>query len=122
MAKALVVDDSAVVRKVAKRILAGANLIVLEAANASEAMALCHENAFDFILVEKELDGMKVEQFIREICGDGKDRKKPVIMLGMVGMDVPGFLRAKRAGAKGFFFKPFNREHLLEQFETAKAA
>lgn len=120
MKRCLFVDDSGVIRKVAKRILTGPDMLVVEAGSGDEAIRLCMEETPDYVLVDAGLPDMAAEDLIRSIRSLG-GHVQPRIAICLTEMDVPAIMRAKRAGAHGYLLKPFNRSQLLDSFRTLKA-
>ena len=108
MKRCMFVDDSNVIRKVAKRILGGSDLMVIEASSGQEAAHMCEAD-------------MPATDLIRRI----KSIQSPIvphIAICLTEVDVPTIMRAKRAGAQSFILKPFNRSQLLERFRAMSAA
>jgi len=121
MKSCLFVDDSSVIRKVAKRILSGPDLLVSEAASGFDALELCTLRMPDFIIVDGALEDMSAVEFIRRVRAmEGPVR--PHIAICLTEVDVPAIMRAKRAGAQGYLLKPFNRPQLLERFRSLQVA
>lgn len=120
MKRCLFVDDSGVIRKVAKRILSGPDMLVVEAGSGDEAIRLCMEEMPDYVLIDAGLPDMAAEDLIRSIRSLG-GHVPPRIAICLTEMDVPAIMRAKRAGAHGYLLKPFNRTQLLDSFRTLKA-
>ncbi|MEW9804532.1 response regulator [Mesorhizobium marinum] len=121
MKRCLFVDDSAVIRKVAKRILGGPDLQIIEAATGFDAIAVCVTDMPDIIVVDGALPDMTSVEFIRRVRGiDGQ--VKPQIVISLTEVDIAAIMRAKRAGAQGYLLKPFNRPQLLDRFRTIQAA
>ncbi|AZO11762.1 MULTISPECIES: response regulator [unclassified Mesorhizobium] len=121
MKRCLFVDDSSVIRKVAKRILGGSDIAVIEAANGLEAAEICATDMPDVIVVDGGLPDMPAVDLIRRIRAmDGA--VKPQILVSLVEVDVASIMRAKRAGAQGYLLKPFNRAQLLDSFRSLKIA
>jgi two-component system chemotaxis response regulator CheY len=111
------VDDSSVIRKVAKRILGGPDMVVIEASSGSDALMMCASDMPDVIVVDSGLPDMSADDLIRRI----KTIPSPVvpqIALCLTEVDVPAIMKAKRAGAHSFILKPFNRSQLLERFRA----
>jgi two-component system chemotaxis response regulator CheY len=121
MKRCLFVDDSSVIRKVAKRILSGPDMIVVEAATGFEAIDLCAEDMPDFILVDSGLPDISAEEFIRHVRALHAPTR-PRIAVCLTEMDIPAIMRAKRAGAQGYLLKPFNRAQLLDNFRHLQSA
>lgn len=119
--RCLIVDDSSVIRKVAKRILAGPEMLVGEAATAMEAIDICREEMPEIIVVDSLLPDMDTSELIRRISGF-ETEVKPRILLCTYQFDVGRIMRAKRAGAHGYILKPFTREQLLSSFRELQEA
>lgn len=122
MKRCMIIDDSSVIRKVAKRILGCPEMIVVEAGTGGEALAMCAAEMPDIIIVDNVLPDMASVDFIRQVMTLDEHRK-PHIMICMIEFDIGAIMRAKRAGAKGYFLKPFDRAQLLDAFrDMPKAA
>ena len=115
MQRCMIVEKSAVVRKVSKRILSETAMIV-EAETAEQALAMCEAEMPDQIIVEANVAGMDVYEFIRTVRSIQSDIK-PIIVLMMVEMDIVQMTKAKRAGADDYLLKPFDRSQLLARYE-----
>ncbi len=121
MKRCLIVDDSSVVRKVAKRILGGMDMTVSEAESAQEALEKCRFSMPDYMIVDSILPDMGLEEFIEQIRQLADGGRMPKISVCMVEVDVPRIMRAKRAGAAGYCMKPFTRPQLMERFRELAA-
>ncbi|MEO3997851.1 response regulator [Mesorhizobium sp. CAU 1732] len=121
MKRCMIVDDSSVIRKVAKRILGGPEMIVIEAVSGVEALSMCEADMPDIIVVDMSLPDMTAEDFIRQALAID-ERERPNIVICMTEFDVGSIMRAKRAGARGYILKPFNRPQLLERFREMQIA
>jgi two-component system chemotaxis response regulator CheY len=121
MKRCLFVDDSGVIRKVAKRILGGSDIMVIEAASGLDALEICATDMPDVVVVDGGLPDIQAADLIRRIRGI-EGSIKPQILISLVEVDVGSIMRAKRAGAQGYLLKPFNRAQLLESFRSLKIA
>ena len=121
MKRCMIVDDSNIIRKVAKRILSGPDLAIVEASNGFDALAMCRSHMPEIIIVDTTLPDMEVEDFIRQAMA-AHPLTKPSIHICLIQFDVGAIMRAKRAGAKGYILKPFDRTQLLEQFREMDMA
>lgn len=121
MKRCMIIDDSSVIRKVAKRILSGPDIVVVEAAYGGEALSMCRADLPDILIVDCVLPDMDVIDFIRDALAIDP-AFKPHIVVCMTEFDVGAIMRTKRAGAKGYMLKPFNRPQLLERFREMQVA
>ncbi|WEX07963.1 response regulator [Chelativorans sp. AA-79] len=113
MKRCLFVDDSSVIRMVAKKILSGPGMLVAEAATAREALDICAHEMPEIVIVDHRLPDMDSCQLIARLNALGEENR-PVVLLCMCEFDVGLLMRAKRAGAQGYVMKPFTRPQLLE--------
>lgn len=121
MKRCMFIDDSSVIRKVAKRILGGSDMLVIEAARGFDAVEMCTADMPDIIVVDGALPDMQAEDVIRRVRAI-ESPIQPQILISLVEVDVASIMRAKRAGAQGYLLKPFNRPQLLECFRTLNIA
>lgn len=125
MKHCLLVDDSAVIRKVARRILDGVGYYVSEASSGAEGWRLCRNAMPDVIVLDYVLPDMTAIEFIESLRRSSA-KPLPRILLCTPYLDVPRIMKAKRAGASGYILKPFDRFQLLASFDSqlgqAKAA
>jgi len=113
MAKVLIVDDSPVVRKIARRILESLDLRADEAR--SDALASCAFAMPDALFVDASLPNMDGYEFVRRIrsmAGGGI----PWIVFCASENNVSLIARATHAGANDFLVKPFDRARLVAKF------
>ena len=121
MKRCLFVDDSSVIRKVAKRILGGSDLIVIEASTGVEAAEMCAGDMPDVVVIDGGLTDVQAVDLIRRIRAM-ESPITPQILISLVEVDAAAIMRARRAGAQGYLLKPFNRAQLLESFRVLKIA
>ncbi len=117
--RALIVDDSSVMRKIVERSLRQAGLeleSVLEAGNGAEALALVGKNPLDLILCDINMPVMDGLEFVRALAGVEEGKNIPVVMITTEGSE-SHVVQALSAGARGYIRKPFTpaqvREHVL---------
>jgi two-component system chemotaxis response regulator CheY len=113
----MIVDDSSVIRKVAKRILSGPEVVVVEASTGIDAIDMCEAEMPHVIFIDAVLPDMLVEDAIRRIRAIPSPII-PQIAISLVEVDIPAIMRAKRAGAQHYLLKPFDRPQLVERFRT----
>jgi two-component system, chemotaxis family, chemotaxis protein CheY len=117
--RALIVDDSSVMRKIIERSLRQAGLelsCVLEAGNGAEALAVVQESAVDLILSDINMPVMDGIEFVRQLNATGATERIPVVMITTEGSE-SNVIQALSLGAKGYIRKPFTpdqvKEHVL---------
>jgi two-component system chemotaxis response regulator CheY len=120
--KALVVDDSAAVRRIEQKALEGAGFTVLTAGNGHEALARLQEmDACDLIVTDwhmPEMDGMALVQAVRA------DQRYQAVRILMVTSDgnMASIESALATGVNDFIVKPFSadalREHVAEMLHV----
>lgn len=120
--KVLLVDDSAVMRKVLTRTLKQAGLDVgdvVEAADGNEALtALDGSTGIDLVLCDWNMPNMNGPDFVA--AARAKGHKMPIVMVTTeAGED--RVAQAKTAGASGFVSKPFTPEKLAEALSPLMA-
>lgn len=110
----LIADDSAVIRKVARRILEDMNWTVAEAQDGEEALAICRRRMPDAILLDWSLPGLDGVNFLRTLRKEVEGGDRPKVVFCAAELDVAQIARAKRAGADDYVLKPFDRD-VIEQ-------
>jgi two-component system chemotaxis response regulator CheY len=121
MKRCMFVDDSSVIRKVAKRILGGSEMLVIEAESGQRAIDMCAADMPEIIVIDAALPDLSATEIISRIRAM-ESAVVPQIAICLTEVDVGAIMRAKRAGANGFILKPFNRSQLLERFRTLSIA
>ena len=106
--RALVVDDSAVMRKVLIGALSRADINDVEqAADGAESVAMCQAQDFDLVLMDWNMPNMDGPTFVRTFRERG--HTTPVIMVTTLTHPARR-AQALDAGATGFLSKPFTPE------------
>lgn len=111
----LVVDDSSVIRKVARRILEDLSFEIVEAEDGKQALELCRRKMPDAILLDWNMpvmDGIDFLSALRREPG-GID---PKVVFCTTENDVAHIAKAMRAGANEYIMKPFDREIVEAKF------
>ena len=116
MKTCLVVDDSSVIRKVARRILEGLDFQIVEAENGEEAIETCKRQLPDAILLDWNMPKMDGYDFLRVLRrlpgGDG-----PKVVFCTTENDVAHIARALHAGANEYIMKPFDKDIVEAKFQ-----
>ncbi len=107
----LVVDDSRVVRKAARRVLEGFGFAVREAEDGAQALEACREAVPDFVLLDWNMPVLDGITFLRRARAEHGDRK-PLVMLCTTENTQERILEALEAGAQEYVMKPFDAEIL----------
>lgn len=116
MKSCLVVDDSGVIRKVARRILEELTFTVDEAADGQQAMDRCRVKMPDAILLDWNmpvLDGLEFLVALRQTPGGDA----PIVVFCTTENDIDHITRAIAAGANEYIMKPFDREIIEAKFK-----
>lgn len=115
----LVVDDSAVNRRVACGLLAPRGALCLEAAGGEEALALLAAHQADLILLDMQMPVMDGAATLRAIRASGQDwAQVPVVALTANAMEGER-QRCLQMGMQGYASKPVRLAALLEEITRA---
>jgi two-component system chemotaxis response regulator CheY len=116
MASVLILDDSPVVRKIARRILESMDFKVSEASDANQALAASALMMLDAVLVDgnlPEVDGFEFVRRLRRLPGGDRTR----IVFCLSENSVAQMARATHAGADEILLKPFDPDLVRSKFE-----
>ena len=111
----LVVDDSRVVRKVARRILEANGFSVTEAADGKEALQSCRQAMPDCVLLDWNMpvmDGLAFLQALRKEFGPDN----PPVVFCTTENDMSHIEAAIANGAQEYIMKPFDEDILTGKF------
>mgnify|MGYP001367258339 FL=1 len=115
MKSCLIVDDSKVIRMVARKILEELNFETREAADGREALDACREKLPDAVLLDWNMPVMSGIEFLREMRalpgGTG-----PVVVFCTTENDIQHIQEAIEAGANEYIMKPFDSEIIQAKF------
>jgi len=118
MKSCLVVDDSRVVRTVARRILQGLSFEVREAANGQEAIISCLSAMPDVVLLDWNMPVMNGIEFLRALRAV-PGGEAPVVVFCTTESDITHIRQAIDLGANEYIMKPFDSEILELKFAQA---
>ncbi len=107
----MIVDDSPVIRKVARRILEGMGHVIVEATDGLDALEKCNVNMPDAIIVDSEMPRMNGVEFITQFKFL-KDSENTKLLFCTSEVILSEMTKAKRAGCHGYIVKPFTRDIL----------
>lgn len=115
MKTCLVVDDSKVIRMVARKILQDLEFEVLEAADGSEALEACKKKLPEGVLLDWNMpvmDGLEFLQALRALPGGNA----PIVVFCTTENDMDHIQKAIEAGANEYIMKPFDSEIIQAKF------
>jgi two-component system, chemotaxis family, chemotaxis protein CheY len=115
--RVLIVDDSAVMRKIVDRSLRQAGLElkeVFEASNGAEALARIQETRVDLILSDINMPTMDGLELVRQLQAVENAQGVPIVMITTeAGQD--HVVAALSHGAQGYIRKPFSPDQIKER-------
>lgn len=115
MKSCLIVDDSKVIRMVARRILEELRFTTAEAADGKLAIDACRSRMPDVILLDWNMPVMNGIEFLRELRRmDRGDR--PIVVFCTTENDIARIQEAIAAGANEYIMKPFDSEIIQAKF------
>lgn len=116
----LIVDDSRIIRKVARRIVEGLGFEVDEAADGVEALTYCMGAMPHVVLLDWQMpvmDGLSFLRSLRELPGG----RTPKVLFCSVETRADRIAEALSAGADDYVMKPFDGEILHSKFAEVGA-
>ncbi|MEE9448813.1 MAG: response regulator [Ignavibacteriaceae bacterium] len=116
MPKVLVVDDSAVMRKIIKKNIADSGMVVsdyIDAGDGKQALDAVSKNDIDLILCDWNMPNMSGIEFVKTLRSLNLPKKIPVIMITTEGSDAK-VNEAKESGADGYLTKPFTPDQIRD--------
>lgn len=118
MRTCLIVDDSRIIRKVARRIVEDLGFDVCEAADGAEALAYCRAEMPAAVLLDWRMPVMDGLAFLRQLRVEpgGRDCK---VLLCTVENEVDRIREALDAGADEYVMKPFDSDILESKLAEA---
>lgn len=121
MKTCLVVDDSRVIRKVARRILEDIGFEIAEASDGMEALAWCRAAMPDAILLDWNMPVMNGIEFLRHLRQE-PGGQEPAVIFCTVENDLDRIREALDAGAREYIMKPFDGDIIASKFAEAGLA
>lgn len=120
--RALVIDDSAAVRTILKRILTDCGFEVLEASHGKEALdRLRGAGKVDIALVDWNMPEMSGFDFIRAVRADHAYDSMRLMMV-TTETEIAQVAKALEAGANEYVMKPFTKDMILEKLSLMGVA
>ncbi len=115
MKSCLVVDDSRVVRKVARRIAEDLGFTCEEAEDGQKAYEACADNMPDVILLDWNMPVMTGIEFLERLR-EMPDGNIPKVIFCTTENDMEHIQRALQTGADEYIMKPFDGEIIGNKF------
>jgi two-component system chemotaxis response regulator CheY len=112
----LLVDDSPLVRKIARKILGGAGFEIDEAENGQIGIEKCQSRMPNVVLLDWNMpvmDGLEFLKSLRRMDGG----REPVVIFCTTETDVDHIQRALANGANEYLMKPFDQESLIAKLD-----
>ncbi len=116
----MIVDDSLTVRRITSRLLAREGFDVLTARDGIDALELLQTETPDVILLDIEMPRMDGFEFTRNIKGDPKSARIPIVMITSRTAEKHRN-HAKELGVDLYLGKPFQEEELLRNLREMLA-
>lgn len=116
MKQCLIVDDSSVIRKVARRIMEEVNFTIREAENGKVALEACRQQMPDLVLLDWNMPVMDGLEFLEQLRKESPAEATRVIFCTTEN-DMQHITRAIAAGADEYIMKPFDKEIILSKLK-----
>jgi two-component system chemotaxis response regulator CheY len=116
MKSCLVTDDSATVRRVARKLLTGLGFEVDEAENGQVALDKCLQRMPDVVLLDWNMPVMNGLEFLKALR-HSEGGRAPAVVFCTTETDVDHIQRAMANGANEYLMKPFDKESLISKLE-----
>jgi two-component system chemotaxis response regulator CheY len=113
----MIVDDSAAIRKILRRVLTQADVPVgevLEANDGKEAFEVLKKTPVGLILSDVNMPNMDGIELLSKLKGDEQLKRVPVLMITTEGSQAR-VMQALELGAAGYVKKPFTAEQIKEK-------
>ena len=118
MKSCLIVDDSRVIRMVARRILEDLDFEILEADDGQKALDQCNSEMPDVVLLDWNMPVMSGIDFLRALR-QTEGGEQPVVVFCTTETDMDHIREAIAAGANEYIMKPFDSDIIQAKFAQA---
>jgi two-component system chemotaxis response regulator CheY len=115
MKSCLIVDDSRVVRSVARRFIEAMGFAVDEAGDGQLAVIACEQQMPDVVLLDWNMPVMTGIEFLRHLRARD-DGNRPIVIMCTTERDIDHIQEAIAAGANEYVVKPFDQATLMAKF------
>ena len=116
MRTCLVVDDSSVIRKVARRILEEMGFEITEAEDGEKALEVCKRGLPDAVLLDWNMPVMDGYEFLTNLRRM-PDGNLPKVVFCTTENGIDHISRALEAGANEYIMKPFDKDIVTAKFQ-----
>jgi two-component system chemotaxis response regulator CheY len=116
MKNCLVVDDSKVIRKVARHILESLHITVAEACDGRDALTQCEAAMPDVVLLDWNMPVMTGMEFLQELSRRALPAR-PKVIFCTTENGIGHIKAAVEAGADEYVMKPFDRDTLESKLQ-----
>ncbi|HSW12220.1 MAG TPA: chemotaxis response regulator CheY [Solimonas sp.] len=115
--KILIVDDFSTMRRIVKNLLNDLGYTnTTEADDGKTAWPLLQAGGFDFVVTDWNMPGMTGIDLLKNIRGDAKLAKLPVLMVTAEAQR-DQIIEAAKSGVNGYIIKPFTAVTLKEKID-----
>jgi two-component system, chemotaxis family, chemotaxis protein CheY len=112
----LLVDDSSLVRKIARKILASEGFEIDEAENGQIAIEKCLTRMPDVVLLDWNMPVMDGLEFLKSLRRSEGGRE-PAVIFCTTETDIDHIQKALANGANEYLMKPFDQESLIAKLD-----
>lgn len=122
--RVLIVDDSAIMRKIQRKVLVDMGIEdIVDAEDGIDALLKMKDHNFDFNLVLCDWNMPKMDgiTLVRKLRSVSQLAKMPIVMVTTEG-EKERVVEALKAGANGYIVKPFKPETITEKLKPFLAA
>ncbi|HYZ48222.1 MAG TPA: response regulator [Sphingomonas sp.] len=121
MKTCLVVDDSKVIRKVARHILETLDFQVSEAGDGKDALEHCEASPPDVVLLDWNMPVMTGMEFLKALSATNLS-KRPKVVFCTTENGIGHIKAAIEAGADEYVMKPFDRDTIASKLQIVGLA
>jgi two-component system, chemotaxis family, chemotaxis protein CheY len=118
----LLVEQSDVIRKIAKHLLEEEHYLVIEATDGKSALDLVKRGAPDLILLDWQVQSVSALEFLAQVQPLLDENKSTRILYCTTENDPAVISKAITAGATDVLMKPFNRQMFLTKLTSQALA
>lgn len=115
--KALIIDDSAIIRRIFVQILRTLKISSTAVDSGIEALQILErDNSYDFALIDYSMPTMTGADFVEKVRKNHRNDKIKLLII-TAGDSIEHAKRAKQVGADDFMIKPVNKSILKEKLK-----